>query len=464
VQGLVEALPDAAIAMTTPLPTKKWTLYFASETGNGKRVAQGLEKSFKNNQIKTTLQPFSKANPQKFSNEGTLVFVISTHGEGDYPDSAKPLIQKLEKLNDGDLKGVEFLMIGLGDSAYSQFCGAAEKLQSLLILKGATALQNPTKLDVDFDNHLSTLYADFLQKYALNQGDGVNTFLQNMPAANQVSTKGYSRLSPLTGIIKEIINLNDRGSDRETYHIEIECEESLNYQAGDALGVILPPQADGSQPPPRLYSIASSARAFPNEIHLTVARAIYRKPDGTLGFGLCSNYLANLQPNDSIQFYIHRNENFRLPDNDDAEIIMVGAGTGIAPFRAFLQERAERGASGGNYLFFGNPHAHCDFLYQAEWQNHVENGLLKGIHLAFSRDQKQKIYVQHKLAEQGRAIVQALDNGAYFYVCGAKIPMSEDVEHTLLDLIMQNKDLSLDAAREYLENLAATDHYVKDVY
>jgi sulfite reductase (NADPH) flavoprotein alpha-component len=153
-----------------------------------------------------------------------------------------------------------------------------------------------------------------------------------------------------------------------------------------------------------------------------------------------------------------------LPDNDDAEIIMVGAGTGIAPFRAFLQERAERGASGGNYLFFGNPHAHCDFLYQAEWQNHVENGLLKGIHLAFSRDQKQKIYVQHKLAEQGRAIVQALDNGAYFYVCGAKIPMSEDVEHTLLDLIMQNKDLSLDAAREYLENLAATDHYVKDVY
>jgi sulfite reductase (NADPH) flavoprotein alpha-component len=274
---------------------------------------------------------------------------------------------------------------------------------------------------------------------------------------------GYSRLAPVTGTVENIINLNDISSDRETYHLELSFSENLAFQPGDALGVILPPQSEGSQPIPRLYSIASSLRLYPQEVHLTVARATHRNADGTLGYGLCSNYLAQLQPGDTLKFYIHRNENFRLPEDDSADVIMVGAGTGIAPFRAFVQERVDRAATGRNMLFFGNPHAHCDFLYQLEWQEYVANDALT-IHLAFSRDQQQKIYVQHRLAEQGATIIAALEGGAYFYLCGAKIPMSQEVEHTLLDLLMQHKNLTFDAARAYLDDLAEQGRYCKDVY
>lgn len=459
VQGLIDADRSDAITFTTPAPTQKITLYVASETGNGKKVAQGLEKTFKSNGVKVALHPFSKANPKKLCNEGTLIFVLSTHGEGAYPDSAKPLINKLESLAPTALHGIDFAIIGLGDSAYQQFCGAAINLQQLLQDKGAMALQPIIKLDVNFEEQLAWLNAELLQKLKISQAP----IQQSVVPHTVTSTVGYSRLAPVLGTVENIINLNDIGSDRETYHLEISFNENLIFQPGDALGVILPAQADGTQPIPRLYSIASSLRLYPQEVHLTVARATYRNTDGTLGYGLCSNYLAQLQAGDPLKFYIHRNENFRLPEDDSADIIMVGVGTGIAPFRAFVQERVDRDATGQNILFFGNPHAHCDFLYQLEWQEYVENGVLD-IHLAFSRDQQQKIYVQHRLVEQGAAIIAALDNGAYFYLCGAKIPMSQEVEQTLLDLLMQHKNLALDAARAYLDDLAEQGRYCKDVY
>jgi sulfite reductase (NADPH) flavoprotein alpha-component len=171
-----------------------------------------------------------------------------------------------------------------------------------------------------------------------------------------------------------------------------------------------------------------------------------------------------LQADDEIQFFIHRNDNFRLPEDDSAEVIMLGAGTGIAPFRAFIQERAARDASGKNRLIFGNPHAHYDFLYQAEWQDYLDSGILSEIHLAFSRDQAEKIYVQHKVAALGADLIHALDKGAYFYVCGAKQPMSHDVEQSLIALLVQHKGLSAEAASDYLNDLSDAGRYLKDVY
>jgi len=450
VQGLVDANNGLSTGVSAGKQVKNLSIYFATETGNSKKVAQGLEKAAKNAGFKTKLQAFNRAQPQKFKEEGTLIFVTSTQGEGEYPDAAKPLVEKLNALPAQALNGLHYAVIGLGDSAYSQFCGAALKLDALLTEKGATVLLATVTLNVDYAQHLDGVYSQVLAKAA-----------QDQTAASEA---GYSRLSPVKGVIKEIVNLNDVGSDRETYHIEIGFDANISYQPGDALGVILPPQADGSTPVPRLYSIASALSAAPDEVHLTVARSTYQQADGSIGYGLCSNYLAQLQADDEIQFFIHRNDNFRLPEDDSAEVIMLGAGTGVAPFRAFIQERAARDASGKNRLIFGNPHAHYDFLYQAEWQDYLDSGILSEIHLAFSRDQAEKIYVQHKVAALGADLIHALDNGAYFYVCGAKQPMSHDVEQSLIALLVQHKGLSVEAASDYLNDLSDAGRYLKDVY
>ena len=262
----------------------------------------------------------------------------------------------------------------------------------------------------------------------------------------------------------ESIILNDKDSAKETYHIEIAFDGNLPYAAGDAAGILLPKAADGSDPTPRLYSIASAPSVHPNQVHLTVALAKHTQPDGSTGFGLGSGYLAQKKIGDKLQFYIQRNLRFRLPEDSSKDIIMVGPGTGIAPFRAFVQERAEQDASGRNWLFFGDQHAHCDFLYQAEWQEALAGGALTKLDVAFSRDKKHKVYVQHKMQERGKEIAEWLEGGAHFYVCGAKSPMSEDVEKTLIDIIVQHLGKSAEAAQAYLADLSEQDRYVKDVY
>jgi sulfite reductase (NADPH) flavoprotein alpha-component len=271
-----------------------------------------------------------------------------------------------------------------------------------------------------------------------------------------------SRLEPVTGVVKDSIKLNDVGSLKETYHIELAFENGLPYAPGDSLGILLPPDLDDKQAP-RLYSIASSPLLFPREVHLTVALARHALPGGIAGYGLCSHYLTQLKAGDGVQCYIQRNQRFRLPENDAEDVIMIGPGTGIAPFRAFLQERAERSAPGRNWLFFGDQHAHCDFLYQSEWQDYLESGVLTHLNAAFSRDQKRKIYVQDRMKEKSAELLDWLEGGARLYVCGSKTPMSEDVENTLLELVAARHG-GREKARDYLDGLADADRYLKDVY
>lgn len=216
---------------------------------------------------------------------------------------------------------------------------------------------------------------------------------------------------------------------------------------------------------PRLYSIASAQSEVEEEVHLTVGVVRYPQEDGTVRSGGASSYLADRLPEDAeVRVFVEHNDNFRLPANPDTPVIMVGPGTGIAPFRAFLQEREAQGAEGKNWLFFGNPHFTQDFLYQVEWQRYVKSGLLSKISLAFSRDQANKIYVQDRLREAGLELYQWLEAGAHFYVCGDANHMAKDVQEALLEVIAEHGHKSREEAEEYLSELRRAKRYQRDVY
>ena len=216
---------------------------------------------------------------------------------------------------------------------------------------------------------------------------------------------------------------------------------------------------------PRLYSIASAQSEVEEEVHLTVGVVRYRQEDGTVRSGAASSYLADrLIEDGEVRVFVEHNDTFRLPANPDTPVIMVGPGTGIAPFRAFMQEREAQGAEGKNWLFFGNPHFTQDFLYQVEWQRYVKSGLLSKISLAFSRDQANKIYVQDRLREAGLELYQWLEAGAHFYVCGDANKMAKDVQEALLEVIAEHGHKSREEAEEYLSELRRAKRYQRDVY
>ncbi|GAA0853878.1 assimilatory sulfite reductase (NADPH) flavoprotein subunit [Aliiglaciecola litoralis] len=215
---------------------------------------------------------------------------------------------------------------------------------------------------------------------------------------------------------------------------------------------------------PRLYSIASSQAEVEDEVHLTVALVEY-DVNGQPRKGGASSFLAErLEEGQEVKVFIEHNNNFRLPDDPNTPVIMVGPGTGIAPFRAFMQERAEQEAEGKNWLFFGNPTFTQDFLYQTEWQRFVKDGVVDKISLAFSRDQEHKIYVQHRLLEQGAEVYKWLQDGAHFYVCGDATHMAKDVHDALLTIIQQHGSKNAEQAEQYLTELRRAKRYQKDVY
>jgi sulfite reductase (NADPH) flavoprotein alpha-component len=217
---------------------------------------------------------------------------------------------------------------------------------------------------------------------------------------------------------------------------------------------------------PRLYSIASSPKAHPGEVHLTVAVVTYHT-HGRTKHGIATGYLGHGQALnvDEVPVYIQPTKHFHMPA-PDAAIIMVGPGTGIAPFRAFLEERAATGAKGRNWLFFGDQKKATDFLYEAEFAEMQRTGLLTRFDTAFSRDQAEKIYVQNRMQENGAEFWKWLQEGAYFYICGDAKRMARDVHQMLITIAQEHGGLSPEAAKEYIEvTLAKTEkRYLKDVY
>jgi sulfite reductase (NADPH) flavoprotein alpha-component len=215
---------------------------------------------------------------------------------------------------------------------------------------------------------------------------------------------------------------------------------------------------------PRLYSIASSQEEVGEEVHLTVGLVEFQNGDHTR-FGGASGFLSQrAEDAESVKVFIEHNNNFKLPADDNAPVIMVGPGTGIAPFRAFMQERDARGAEGKNWLFFGDRTFTQDFLYQVEWQKFLKDGLLSKIDLAFSRDQAEKVYVQHKIVEQGKEVWQWLQDGAYLYICGDATYMAKDVHEALITVAQEQGGKSREDAENYLNELRKAKRYQKDVY
>ncbi len=215
---------------------------------------------------------------------------------------------------------------------------------------------------------------------------------------------------------------------------------------------------------PRLYSIASSQAEAESEVHVTVGVVRY-DIEGRARAGGASSFLADrVEEDGEVRIFIEHNDNFRLPANPQTPVIMIGPGTGIAPFRAFMQQRAAEGAEGKNWLFFGNPHFTEDFLYQVEWQSYVKEGVLSRIDLAWSRDQQQKVYVQDKLREQGAELWRWINDGAHIYVCGDANRMAKDVEQALLEVIAEYGAMDAEAADEFLSELRVERRYQRDVY
>ncbi len=216
--------------------------------------------------------------------------------------------------------------------------------------------------------------------------------------------------------------------------------------------------------PSRAYSIASSLAAHEEEVHLTVGAVRYQA-QGRKKEGVASSFLADrVAVGEKVKVFAEGNEYFKLPKDPSVNTIMVGPGTGIAPFRAFIEERAETGAEGKNWLFFGNPNFTTDFLYQTEFQQYLKSGVLNKIDLAFSRDQAEKVYVQHKLLQKSKEVFDWLQNGAYFYVCGDKNRMAKDVEQALIQIAKKEGGYSDEKAIDCVKDLKKQRRYLEDVY
>ncbi|MBQ0138021.1 MAG: assimilatory sulfite reductase (NADPH) flavoprotein subunit [Kurthia sp.] len=215
--------------------------------------------------------------------------------------------------------------------------------------------------------------------------------------------------------------------------------------------------------PPRLYSIASSYDANPEEVHLTIGLVTY-EIEGRSYEGVTSGLIANeIEIGDKLPIFIQENDHFRLPA-DEEKIIMIGAGTGVAPFRSFIEQREETGATGESWLFFGEQHFVTDFLYQLEWQRYLKAGVLSKMSVAFSRDQEEKIYVQHRILEQGQEFYNWIQQGATIFICGDEKHMAKDVEAAILQVIAQYGNKSEDESHDYLQNLIQEKRYLRDVY
>lgn len=269
-----------------------------------------------------------------------------------------------------------------------------------------------------------------------------------------VNYNKYAQSPKLEALLSDVDSLKEYLYGRDV--IDLVEEYPAKLTSAELFGVLRKLQ-------PRLYSISSSPNVHPDEIHITVAAVRYN--NSRYKEGVCSTFLADrIGDEDFVNIYIEKNPEFKLPLNPEVPVIMVGPGTGMAPFRSFLEERSALGGKSKNWLFFGDRHFTTDFLYQTELQQFHKKGLLTKLNVAFSRDTDKKVYVQHKMLEHSRELFQWLEEGAHFYVCGDMKNMWNDVNKTLTHIIAKEGGLTPEKAEEYLKNLKKAKRYQVDVY
>jgi sulfite reductase (NADPH) flavoprotein alpha-component len=579
--------PTAPAAEAAPAPTAAplpcLTILYGSQTGNSKKVALQTAEAARQRGLRDVLvQDMTDYANRRLQAERLLLVVVSTQGEGEPPIVAEELHRFLASRRAPQLPELRYAVLALGDQSYLQFCLTGQEFDQRLAALGARRLLERVDCDVDFqvparqwaERVLDLLTAE--QALAAEAAPLVRAAQAAAPPRPAVAVAvaepfspaetaledepEYSRRHPFAAPVLEKIQLNGRGSTKETYHLELSLAGAgLHYEPGDSLAVLpvngtplvaevlraarldadaavqlngeeldlgtalaeqrelstlsrdvleryagLAPQhgrlrellADRPQLQhylygrdvadllaefpvalsaqhlvavlrplqARAYSLASSLLAHPGEAHLTVGALRY-EAQGRRKQGAASTHLADqLGVGGRARVFVERNEYFKLPSDPDTDIIMLGAGTGVAPFRAFVEERVERGAGGRNWLLFGNPHFTTDFLYQTEWQQHLQRGGLHQLDLAFSRDQAEKRYVQHRLLENARDVFGWLENGAYFYVCGDKARLAGAVQAALIEVVQSQGGLAPEAATQYVRELRKQRRYLEDVY
>ena len=325
-------------------------------------------------------------------------------------------------------------------------------------------------------NHIAISLAGGGKDMAYQVGDALGVCVPNNPkhiesilnytglSATSIITYKNQNLQLYAALYKLFDLLTVTAKTAEAWNIPMEeGDQLIDVLAKNTNTLTAQQLVDGLRPlQPRLYSISSSPNQHPSEVHLTIRQVAYNFKNSHRE-GLASNYLGKyLTAGNSIGVYIHTSPTFRLPDDDTAPIIMIGPGTGIAPFRAFLEEREYRKSTGKNWLFFGDQHAATDFLYQeqiTEWQ---QKGVLSKLSLAWSRDSEQKTYVQHLIAQEGELFCEWLENGAYIYICGDASSMAKAVEETILEVVASH--IKPASAQAYLDDLRKNQRYQRDVY
>ena len=543
VKDLFVTLPvQAQVVSAAPSAVSKITILYGTETGNSKRLATDFATKAKQNRINAKVVGMDQYRFADLPKEEYLLAIVSTHGEGEPPIAAKKFYDHIHQ-NGFKLDKLKYSVLALGDTSYPLFCKTGEEVDEQFKKLGGNRIAPMQKCDVEYDVEANDWFNTILKNLndsstAVTVAEPVTVIAPVAVVAKKVGKQIY------TGTILTKINLNDRGSNKRTWHIEI-AAEGLQYQCGDSIGIVpenttavveqiisvakvdavkkvvfkneevtifdllkykinilflterlvkqyaditgqdipatrmdlldllrIYPVKDAAQfetivckmnaVSPRLYTIASSPSAHEGEVHI-VAVVDEFSINEEKKFGLCSDYLSRLETATEQKFFIQANKRFRLPA-EDKDMIMVGPGTGIAAFRSFLAERDATGASGKNWLFFGEQHFASDFLYQTEIQNWYTTGVLSKVNLAFSRDQHFKIYVQHKMLQHAAELYEWLNSGASFFICGKKAPMSVDVENTLLKIIEQQGNKSSEEAKKYLELMEEEGRYEKDVY
>ncbi|WP_347942301.1 assimilatory sulfite reductase (NADPH) flavoprotein subunit [Peribacillus simplex] len=541
--------------------SKEVTILYGSQSGNAQGLAENAASKLEGNGFQVTISSMSDFKFNNLKKVQNLLISVSTHGEGDPPDNTLSFHEYLHGRRAPSLEGLRFSVLALGDSSYEFFCETGKQFDKRLEELGGTRLFPRMDCDLDYDEPASEWLAGVIS--SLNEGQGSS--VAAVPATMvSVGEQTYSRKNPFKAEVLENINLNGRGSNKETHHLELSLEGSgLTFEPGDSLGIypkndsdlvdmllkelnwdpeetvkinkqgevrqlreslisdfeitvltkslieqaaqlsdnedlkelLVPGNEDrlkeyregrdlldfvrdfGSwgesaqefvsilrKIPARLYSIASSLSAYPDEVHLTIGAVRYES-HGRERKGVCSILCADqLQPGDMLPIYIQHNQNFKQPKNPDTPIIMVGPGTGIAPFRSFIQDREESEAKGKTWLFFGDQHFVTDFLYQTEWQKWLETGVLTKMDVAFSRDTDEKVYVQNRMREHSGELYEWLQEGAAVYICGDEKNMAHDVHNTLIEIIEKEGNMSHADAQAYLEELQQNKRYQRDVY
>jgi sulfite reductase (NADPH) flavoprotein alpha-component len=492
---------------------KPLLIAFGSQSGNAESLAKRLARDAASRGFAARAAGLDSLQPSDLIKDKNVLLITSTWGEGEMPDNAISFWDSINQNGSSPkFDGVQYSVLALGDKNYGEtFCLAGKKLDQRLAELGATRITDRVDCDVEFD--------DLAKKWSTSAFTILNgsTGTSSSPAPEDEVDTGWSKKNPFPAALLANIPLNSHGSSKDTRHISFSLKDSgLTYEVGDALGVFVKNCPDvvasvidahgydpdtkiddttlrdallsryeirhliGTTPDPdlplssfvenlrklqpRLYSIASSPKAHPDEVHLCVGAVRYAT-DGVIHKGVASTFLSDrLALGESTGIYFHSANHFRLPTDLSKPIIMVGPGTGIAPFRAFLEEREANGAPGKNWLFFGDQKRSTDFLYHDQIIQWVQGGHLTRLDTAFSRDQDEKIYVQTRMLQAASELWQWLEEGAYFYVCGDAKRMAKDVDEALHHIIGSAGGKTPEEAAAYVAEMKKTKRYARDVY